>query len=157
MYLSEVGNQIQCKLCYQVNVNCQICVSAQKCKLCTNGYYLNKNNTCSTCSEYTPYCVFCQQNESYVKCITCEYPRRPINGRCLFGNETDNATAITTTTTQPPTDSTPTGPSTGGNQSSTPATVQVPKCQSNQIEISGICLLAIPFCLNYDLTSLLCK
>ena len=44
MYLTTKGNKIECDLCYNIMENCQICVSAQKCKKCTNGYFLDGSN-----------------------------------------------------------------------------------------------------------------
>ncbi len=180
MYLSTVGNKIICKVCYQLNNNCEKCISAQKCSQCTNGYYVNANNTCSPCSDFVSNCAFCKQNGTEKLCISCNYPFIKSNGRCVDPNTGNpsppnsgpsstqgssstssfiNSQTGTSSQGQQQTSSQSQTSLKNGQQSSSISVGGIVKisCQSNEVIVNELCILAIPFCLEYNLTTYKCS
>lgn len=79
MFLIARDRQLVCEICYKINIGCDICITAQKCSSCQAGYYLQDDNTCSTCDAFTPNCLFCQ-SENSTACLSCKSPYRLVNG-----------------------------------------------------------------------------
>ena len=83
MYLTSRGNSVLCDLCYNIVKNCQICISANKCKSCSNGYLLDSNNVCQSCSTQIDNCLFCYQNATLLECLVCNVTYTLVGGTCL--------------------------------------------------------------------------
>ena len=71
MYLTSRGKSVLCDLCYNIVKNCQVCISAQKCSSCSNGFLLDSNNACQSCSTQLPNCLFCFQNSTNSTIFVC--------------------------------------------------------------------------------------
>lgn len=59
MYLTTRGNMVVCEVCYRVNKGCAVCLTASKCATCSNGYFLQDDNTCLGCASMLPHCMLC--------------------------------------------------------------------------------------------------
>lgn len=64
MYLTTRGNMVVCDVCYRINKGCAVCLTASKCNTCSNGYFLQDDNTCMSCASMLPHCMLCANNNS---------------------------------------------------------------------------------------------
>lgn len=149
MYLAPVGNKVLCQLCYTVNVGCSICTSANKCSECSNGYYLQQDNTCVNCGKLIPNCLLCDVG-NLTGCMSCSSNYQLINGTCVNTNanqSTIKSSVVTANNSQSQTSGiiTVTSVQNSNNGSTTSNT-----CDSSQVNLNGVCFLAIAFCLQYN-------
>jgi proprotein convertase subtilisin/kexin type 5 len=102
MYLRSQGNSVLCDLCYNIVKNCQICISATKCESCSNGYLLDSNKVCQSCSSQLDNCLYCFQNSTILQCIVCDFNYTLVQGTCISNesNSTQNDTGITNGSSQ---------------------------------------------------------
>jgi len=91
MYLKSQGNSVLCDLCYNVVKHCQICISSTKCKSCSNGYLLDSNSVCQSCSSQLNNCLFCFQNSTILECVLCNYTHTLVEGTCVSNDPETNA------------------------------------------------------------------
>ena len=185
MYLIARGNTIVCDVCYNVNLGCDVCLTATKCQSCSVGYYMQQDSTCAPCNNLTPNCILCFDGNA-TRCISCEQSYQLVGEVCVGnGSSTNSSSAGSSSANQGNNQGSNQGNTQGSNQGQSQGTIQQSQgnqpsqgntqgqsqlnnqqnstsnssnggCDPSRVSINGVCYPTIPFCQTYSQTDGTC-